>query len=247
MSNGVLTPEDLLGIRTTADNTKKQRRKAAAQELANIVGVARAKLMGQLDNFMQSGMDSRDYVLLRKWTIASSGGAYKDFTLAANKLSLFSELVNSSFPAQQPTGKLFAIKRLAIFVKTNEKVGTADELLEKWGIRLHYADGRSPLEVPARQLLMTGSRVANAGAAYNAVAAVEGTRTEIIELGNELVLDPEDVNIVAPGDTISHIEGFWLSDYAASPPTTPAGGAPSADIVVSVRAQGRLFSAINRD
>lgn len=241
----ILTPEDLLAIRSTADNTKKQRRKAAAQELANIVGVARPKLMGALDNFMQAGMDSRDFVLQRKWTIASSGGAYKDFTLAANKLSLYSELVNSSFPAAQPTGKLFAIKRLAIFIATNEKVGTPDELLQKWGIRLNYADGRAPLEVPARQLLMTGARTPNCG--NNTTTPIEGTRTELIELGNELVLDPEDVNIVSPGDSLYHMEGFWLSDYAASPPTTPAGGAPSADIVVTVRASGRLFSAINRE
>lgn len=240
----LLTPQDLTTIRGAALGMGQKRRSDAAKELAGIVGVARPKLLGELDNFMQSGMDSRDFVLSRKWTIAASGGAYKDFTLQANKLKLFSDLVSSTFPSQQPTGKLFAIKKLRIVCNPKEKVLTLDELAEKWGIRMNYADGRSPFEFPACEVLNTRSRVANAG--NNAGALVEGVRTELMEIGKEITFDPADVNIISPGDSNDHLEGFWLADWAGSPPTTPAGGAPAADIVVQVIATGRVFAQINR-
>lgn len=241
----LLTPQDLTAMRGAALGLGKKRRQDGAKELAGIVGVARPKLLGDLDKFMQSGMDVRDFVLSRKWTIAASGGAYKDFTLQANKISLFSDLVSSTFPSQQPTGKLFAVKKLAIIVNPKEKVLTIDELSEKWGVRLTYGDARSPFEIPAREMLKTRSRVANAG--NNAGTLVEGVRTELIELGREVTFDPQDVIIVAPGDTNTHVEGFWLNDWAGSPPTTPAGGAPAADIVVQIVATGRLFANINRE
>lgn len=242
MQTAVLTPDELKDIRESASNAAKNRRRKANKELGLVIGVARPNLIGRLDEFMQANMDARDFALSRKWTLASSS-AYKDFTQDANKLRLFSDIKGSTFPSQQPSGEVFAINELAIFVNNSTKSAALEELLNKFGVRINYGDGRKPFEVPFRRLAKVSSRTPNCG--NNTTTPIEGTRTEIIELGNELKLDPEDYIVIGPGDTTYTVEGFWLTDYATTGTAAPAGSETAID--VHVMARGRLYKSINRE
>lgn len=238
----VLDSGELHQLRTAADTAAKTRRKNAYRALVGKVGVARPRALGSLDQLAQSDLDGRPFCLSRKWTLAASS-AYKTFTTDANKLRLLSDMTTSSQPTQQPAGEVFVIDTIKVFVPSDIKVDAVHELLNKLGVRFHYGDGRKPFEVPFRLLAKSDLRNPNAG--NNTTTVIEGTRTELIELGNTLVLEPEDNIVVMPGDTTFHVEAFWLTDYAASPPAGPAGSEDAID--VHLVASGERFAAIARE
>jgi len=240
----VFTPQELLQFRRDAEKASQQRRRDDGIQLIKAIGVARPGLIAQLDDMLQSDLDGREYVLQRGLDPIGAGPLYKDFTLEASQLKLFPELTAGTQPSNAVAGKVAIYSEIRAYISPVTPRACIQELLDKAGVRLKYNDSRDPLELPLREIISTATRTPNAGAAYNAASAVEGTQTEVIELGKVLKLDPEDFLVVAPGDSTPNIELFWLTDYAASKPTTPAGSATTAPLQFKI--SGRLWKKIKR-
>lgn len=243
----VLDPSDLKAIRQQAKAKGSLRYKGAMESLANLLGLARSNALGRMDEFVQSEMDMRDFTLQRRLQIVDTGD-YVNFNQDANKLKLFSVLSATPQPTNQPAGEVAAYSLLKIFASTKVSAETFEEILNGLGVRLRYNDGREPWEFPLRDCLKTGIRNPNAGTAASDDSVVEGTETEVIELGREQKLwgnSGEDVLVVLPGDGQTNLELFWLTDYAASPPAQPAGG-EAGDIDLTVEVSGKLWKSIKR-
>lgn len=243
----VLDPADLKAVRQQAKVKGSQRYKGAMEALANVLGLARGNALGRIDEFVQSELDMRDYTLQRQLKIVDTGN-YVNFNADANKLKLFSVLSATPQPTNQPAGEVAAYSLLKIFASTKVTADTFEQILNGIGVRLRYNDGREPWEFPLRDCLKTGIRNPNAGTAASDDSVVEGTETEVIELGREQKLwgtQGEDVLVILPGDGQSNLELFWLTDFAASPPAQPAGG-EAGDIDLTVEVSGKLWKSIKR-
>lgn len=164
----------------------------------------------------QKGYRNRPFSRLRRWQIATAGSpsALVDFTNDTYKLPPIPQ-----GETQQPSGEILGVSEIEIFCKASLLKATVEALVEQHGLRIHYHDGRPPLELPLADVLR--SKVINPDAGVNGTGdAVVGSVTHIQGTLGVVRLEGRDRLIVPPGDSQTKLELFRYPEYTSAPTLT---------------------------
>lgn len=121
---------------------------------------------------------------------------------------------------QQPAGQHILVTEIEIFVKSTLLVNTLDVLMEQHGVRVHYPDGRPPLEFPLADVLNTRRWTPAAGTAASNDAIVAGTQSQLLGTTKVIRLLERDAWGIKPGDSTHKLEFFRYPEYDSVPALT---------------------------
>ncbi|MDH5639661.1 MAG: hypothetical protein OEY28_00095 [Nitrospira sp.] len=238
MNVDVLNANDKTEIERFGIQRKTKLRQDADQRFTELVGRNRSDAIGEVAELVRdNGRTLRPLAYQRKLKIATGGGNYVDFTLDASQL----KLLQDTNDVQQPANAVQVIEHLTVFLGSEVKKDTMQELADKLDIVVEYPDSRKDWRLPLAKLLAT--RVKNAVAGNNAGAPIEGVDSSIEPTGNRLDLPPGHQIVVFPGDK-PVIRLAWNTDYAAAAPAAPAG-ADAADVNLIWLVEGEEYIKVN--
>lgn len=124
---------------------------------------------------------------------------------------------------QQPAGQYVTITEIEIFVKPTLLPNTFDALIEQHGVRVHYHDGRPPLEMPLRDVLGVARYTPDAGVdneTHPDESPVAGTQTILQPTVKTIRLLERDAWVIKPGDSDHKLEFFRYPEYGSAPALT---------------------------
>ena len=138
--------------------------------------------------------------------------ALPDFTSDTYKPTPYPEGFSAGIAGEQ-----LVISEIEICVKSTLLPNTLNVLLEQYGVRVHYPDGRPPLEKPLREVLnqMVYTPAAGVDATYDPV--LEGA-TLLVPTNKVISLEGRDRWFVKNNDTEHKLEFFPY--YGAAPALT---------------------------
>ncbi|MDC1143101.1 hypothetical protein OAU50_08415 [Planctomycetota bacterium] len=191
---------------------------------------------GTVKDLLNDQTDGRRHIIPRTVRIAT-GGAWDDFTNAAKKVKLFTNGGVEELD-RQPNQHVYHGHTVKAYMPTNLAEADEDSIINKLLIGIQGQDGRKTHWFPAREALCTAKRRANAGVEFDGNDAVEGTRTELLEVGKAHALPHQDAITLLPQDSKESIVFAWREG------TEPA--APTGNIDLEIIVDGELFAQINR-
>ncbi len=222
----------LARARVNADRVKLREK----ENLEQWITLARPGAVNDLGDGLQGNLHQRRHTIMRNYSIAKTGPAWQDVNDPAQRVGIFIENTVTD-PGEIASNHYFFGDRLRIYVPNNLADADYTKLLNNLIVLVHYQDARKPKEIMARDCLRVDNRRPNCG--NNTTTPVEGTRTEIIDLGNFYRFEGAEVIALHPKDKVKTIGFAWLGGTAPAAPSVT-----SLNLCICV--DGDLFAPLGR-
>jgi len=237
--------EMLQSDRTDIDNMVSL---AIVKSLNRVIAANRPAEGGKVEEF-RKGCIVRRHVVKRRWALTNGSNDSIVLPAGSTGVALYPAERGVTFPNQSPPKRLFAIDTLRVRLPAGKTSTTMEQLMQGLWMRVRYQDdAKPPQEIPFSKLGYQSNKLVagvggNIGGAGAVAVSIAGEIIPEPAMGFGFKLNDGDMILVAPQDTVKHVEFFWSTDLAATP-TTLVGD----DTVyeVDIEAEGDLYIAAKR-